>query len=455
MNNIKNVAIYGSCATKFPFTTIYNPDYKERYKCIINDQLHSFISTVQEPEEYDLEEISFTPNLTFNYFITKSIKQDLEKSFIRTIKNYRTDYVIFDVYYDVVRGIVLFDDDKMLSNITNLDKTEFYKRLNNVRKLNVFNNPVIYYTLWKEYCDKFFEVIRNESQDIDFILSEVRVLNLVQKENSSTYTDTSYTRWANILNHFLKKFEDYIKKTQDVYVVKFNEKNVLSENHVAGRNFAHYSDEYYTNYLKEIDKINQFIELKKEICFTSASEDNPDFDSKENRILQLKHENDVLKDKFDESKMKLFKLRNKLNMYCTARIDLISWGSNVGVELVEISDEEYFSYDPTWLDKNKASGKVIETNEETVELKIKCIGEGLLKVYLRTKDVRDKNRERFPIFIDYTELIINDEEIFDENILVNHDHPYIFEKSVVHDEIVSVKVSWKIFSSQSEYIITD
>ena len=48
MKDIKNIAIYGSCVSKDPFTTRFNKDYKKKYNCVVSDQRHSFISTMQE-----------------------------------------------------------------------------------------------------------------------------------------------------------------------------------------------------------------------------------------------------------------------------------------------------------------------------------------------------------------------------------------------------------------------
>ena len=63
MKDIKNIAIYGSCVSKDPFTTRFNKDYKKKYNCVVSDQRHSFISTMQEKEEVDvLELVSADPN---------------------------------------------------------------------------------------------------------------------------------------------------------------------------------------------------------------------------------------------------------------------------------------------------------------------------------------------------------------------------------------------------------
>ena len=445
MNEIKNIAIYGSCITKFPFTTTYNPDYKKKYKCIINDQLHSFISTMQESEEYDEKDIILSPDTLFTRLVIKSIKQDLEKSFIKAIKNNKIDYLVFDVYYDVLCGIMQYDENKIISSMSLLDKTPLFKKFKNVKFLNMFIDPTVYFDLWKKYCDKFFKFMKDESPNTVLVLAEVRALDKFQKEDLTTYIESEYTKDINKLNIYLKKFEEYIKNTQDVHVIKFKENTLLNEYHEAGKLNVHYSDEYYTNFMNEFDKINQQVEKDKSST-TNTVKKYPRED-----IIQLKRNNKNLQSRLHKYKTELFKIRNELFIYNTVRIDLINWASNAGIELIEINDDDYILFNPDWLDKQEASGIIIESDKKHIEFKIKCIKDGLLRIYLRSTDARDKNMNLFPVFIDFEKLTINDSIIFDENKLVTCYHPYIFEKKVSNGEIISVKISWSPFSNKSEY----
>ena len=452
MKKIKNVAIYGSCISKGPFTTEYNPDYKERYKSVIDDQQHSFISTMQEKEEYDEEDILIPPDIEINPYATKCFKQDLEKSFINAIETNKVDYVVFDVHFDVTNGILLYDKNKILSKMRNLDKTPFYKKLKNIRELNIYNDSITYFNLWKESCDKFFKFMKEESPETVMVLAEVRALSIVHEKYSNIFIDNKFYRYCNLLNTFFKKFEQYIINTQDVYIIKFHDNVILDEEHPWGIHYAHYNKEYYQNFLSQMDKINQYNELKKDICFSSNYSKINTFDYKKYKeINTLRQKNDEIKDQLDAKNVELFKMRNELSMYITARIDLVNWGDHVGIELLEISDDNYSLFDTSWLDENEATGIVIESTEKYLELKIKCIGDGLLKIYLRSKDVRDKNDKRFPLFIDYKELIVNDSKIFSKNTLITHDYPHIYEKKVKHDEIITVKVTWSSFCYESEY----
>lgn len=262
---IKNVAVYGSCITKDPFTSLFNKNYKEHYNCLINDQKHSFISTMQKKEIINDSELFISPDNSDNRFLTKCIKEDLEKTFISSFLQYDIDYLVFDVYFEVERGIIRYGDNTYLTKITGFEKTEYYSKLDNIEHISMIENPNYYFEIWTEYCDKFFEFIKNNSPNTKIILAEVRSLDTVQRADGSIYVDSNFSIKKEVNNRLYRKLENYITDNYDVYLLKFDYDNVLNENHVWGKYHVHYTDEYYTNFLKKIDFIVQYDEYKSKI----------------------------------------------------------------------------------------------------------------------------------------------------------------------------------------------
>ena len=259
---IKNIAIYGSCITKDPFTTSFNKNYKAYYNCVVNDQKHSFISTMQKKEEFDEKDLAILPDTSGYRFASKCIKEDLEKNFLDVLLNQKIDYIIFDINFEVERGIICYNDNVLLTKITGFDKTEYFSKLKNVKYLNIIDNPETYFNLWKEYCDKFFKFIKTNCPDTRVILAEVRALDIVQREDLSTYIEPKFTEKAKINNHYYKLLESYIIENYDVDVVKFDYDTMLNENHRWGKFYVHYDDKYYTDFLKKVDKIVEYHDLK-------------------------------------------------------------------------------------------------------------------------------------------------------------------------------------------------
>ncbi len=276
----KNIAIYGSCISKDPFTTLFNKNYKEHYNCIINDQKHSFISTMQEKEDFNESDLLILPDDASHRFLTKCIKEDLDKSFIDGMLNNSIDYLVLDVNFEVYKGVISFDEDKFLTNITGFEETEYFSKLNNVNYINIIENPEKYFEIWKYYCNEFFNFLKTYCPDTKVVLAEVRALDRVQRDDMSIYVEPNFTKIAKISNIYFKKLEDYIKNNFDVYVISFDKDTVLKESHNWGKFFVHYDDDYYSNFLKKMDFIVEHEELKK-------------------KVNELNKEIDSLKDKLD------------------------------------------------------------------------------------------------------------------------------------------------------------
>lgn len=94
---------------------------------------------------------------------------------------------------------------------------------------------------------------------------------------------------------------------------------------------------------------------------------------------------------------------------------------------------------------------VIQSQKNSLDLEIKTINNGKLRVKLRGLDVRDKNGERFPVFIDYSSFCINGIEQLSHNILTHHDDYFLFEKEVEDSEAIKIYLEWLPFNSSSYY----
>lgn len=129
--------------------------------------------------------------------------------------------------------------------------------------------------------------------------------------------------------------------------------------------------------------------------------------------------------------------------YVTARIDLKNYGSDSNdLNFMKISDSTARVHAPQWFNKN-GHGHVIASDRGTLDLRFCCIGEGLLKIVLRGMDVRDKDKKRIPIWIDYTSLQINGETVFSEEKSVWHDRPYATQRKVKDGDEIFLSVTWR------------
>lgn len=143
------------------------------------------------------------------------------------------------------------------------------------------------------------------------------------------------------------------------------------------------------------------------------------------------------------NKLKLFEeINKKYSKYNTARIDIKNEGnSSNNIEIIQNSDNNCSISFPEWINKN-GKGLIITSEKQNISLKIKCIGDGELKIWLRGIDFKDKNKNRLPIYINYTNLSINHQNIFNTGKIVCHDNPFKITRNVNNNDILTLKISW-------------
>ena len=75
-----------------------------------------------------------------------------------------------------------------------------------------------------------------------------------------------------------------------------------------------------------------------------------------------------------------------------------------------------------------------------------------MTIKLRGVNVKDKQGNRFPVFIDYNRLTVDGEDILESNVLASHDDFYIFNVKVADSQILDVHVEWLPFNASSQYV---
>ncbi len=135
--------------------------------------------------------------------------------------------------------------------------------------------------------------------------------------------------------------------------------------------------------------------------------------------------------------------QNLLWKYLTARFDIKNFGRfNNKITIVENSDDKSLISTPEWFTNYQGEGTVIHSTKGKLTLKIKCHNDGELFIWLKGIDFRDSSG-RIPIYINFTNIYINDEKICEEDTLVTHDKPFVFKKRVKDSEIINLIVSWR------------
>ena len=131
-----------------------------------------------------------------------------------------------------------------------------------------------------------------------------------------------------------------------------------------------------------------------------------------------------------------------LKSLTTARLDIKNEGSSENdVEVLDISDAAAKVEAPAWMRKN-GNGRIITGKKGTLELKLKCKGDGRLVIALRGRNVKSADKHRIPVWVSYTRLVIDEKVIFGTISPAWHDRPMRFAVNVKDGQIVHVQVKW-------------
>lgn len=132
--------------------------------------------------------------------------------------------------------------------------------------------------------------------------------------------------------------------------------------------------------------------------------------------------------------------------YLTARIDIKNIGQKSNsIDVKKISDETAKVDYPNWFNDGLGKGMTIHSTAGKLYLQIKCHNAGELMIRFMGPDIHDKNQNRIPIYINYTNIYINEQNLNDSEKIVCHDVPLIYKKHVEDSEVVKIAVKWKVF----------
>lgn len=256
----------------------------------------------------------------------------------------------------------------------------------------------------------------------------------------------------NIDSQFMLDFKENIDSNLDL--IDLNNNNFESS---LEYNLKEYLD--IKKFFFEESSINNiFIEpyrLKDYLTYVSKNKFSNDINIQEASFNELVKINCCVvenKEFLDEERKKL---ENKINSpyfdenaeflikYLESRIDIKNYGNETNnIVMLNSNDSSLNITHPSWFNNQEGIGTVITSVKGDLKLSFKCVNNGKLYLEFKSIDYRDKKRNPIPIYIDYTELIVNDEIIFDESHVSWHDNPLIFEKEVEDGEIINISVKW-------------
>ncbi|WP_346661700.1 DUF6270 domain-containing protein [uncultured Methanobrevibacter sp.] len=426
---IKEFSTFGSCASRGIFNSKINKDYKKYFHVNYSVEASSLISLMSKPIK-DKENFIDTNNDYYN----ACVYEDITKNFLEFLKEDNLNYLILDTYFDVICPIIKLKRNQYVTKTSSLMKTTYYKELHDFPEFSILNNFEEYYKLYIYYCNKFFKFINYHCKHLKVILNGSR--SVYKYLNNGKILSNSNFKKLSYINNFRDTLDSYILNNFDVEFLPFDDTTLYDANYLFGAHHTHYESKYFEEKTQQLNDI-----IRRNECIPWNDSININYRKNFRKCILLNWNNIKLKQKIYDLKFPKIFLK-----YVTARIDIKNEGSVTNdVKILENSDSESIIMNPGWYKNDLGIGTQVQCNKGVINLKIKCVNDGVLKIILRGIDYCNETDKRSPIFINFTDFNVNGNDILLKTVSACHDDPIIFKKDVKDSEILDIFVKWVPF----------
>lgn len=252
------VALLGSCVTRDVFNSKFNPNYKDFFQVVADQQHMSMISVMSIPlpvrdKLIDGDVSDFYKNV---------YRQDLQKDFLKRLKKSKPDVLILDFYTDVFYGVMEVNN---MSFITN--KKWQYQKLSHFanilinKEYSIYSESGQFIDLWKTSFDIFYNYLRKDLPNCQIIINKAKFLNVGKSYGEEVLlSDTLEDKWEKFhidrFNILWDLFDTYASCKYSLKVIDFEkDKYHCPSDHPWGWFYVHYNKEYYNDTLNKIKKI--------------------------------------------------------------------------------------------------------------------------------------------------------------------------------------------------------
>lgn len=440
--NLIELSTWGGCSSRAIFNSQLSPGYKKIFHINFSVEGGSLISLMSEPTPID-KTLLTNPKP----FSNLCIEHDFSKTFLDFLKEDSIDYLLMDTSFDLT-GLILLSNGNFITDTGRLHQTKLYDTLEIERRITYNRNFKEFFKLWKKSCRLFFKYINQNCDDLKIILNGSR---WVYKyfENEKLHVHYEFKKKSENRNKYRDLLDKFILENYDVEFLPFGEHNLIDKNHIFGLGPAHYNSNYYSEKMEQLTEI-----IRRDRLLTGSLKDiNYNFRKlkRENAIFRLKNNESLKLDKVCSTNSVNNILNNELKKYATARLDIKNKGEKTNsIKVLSITDATYVRY-PKWFNNEEGKGLIIQSHESELDFEIECINDGILNIYLRGVDIKDKNRKRFPVYVDFKKFMINGKDYLKNNQLVCHDTPHLIKKDVKSAEVIKIHTEWSPFTKNSNY----
>ncbi|EAC7953877.1 teichoic acid biosynthesis protein [Listeria monocytogenes] len=253
--NPLKIAVMGSCFSRNAFNSkpFFNPDYKRFFEVTFTQSHTSLFSVLSKP--YTGINIDDYGNMTDNE--RRTLQADFDKGFFEKLENSNSDYLLLDLYADVLRGPIWLESGEILSLSYISEQTGILNDLPIKRLLDHSNNDA-FFQEWTSYADKFIEKLLTVIPAERIILNKGGFTTKYYDKNGAVQEYKIKMRIERN-NYFWDRLNNYfLSKVPTAQVIDFTKKPYIGDYYYPfGHSFSHYESGYYKDFMREMIYITE------------------------------------------------------------------------------------------------------------------------------------------------------------------------------------------------------
>lgn len=262
------VATLGSCVTRDPFNSLFNPNYKDFYQLSVNQFHTSIVSLMSKPIEYD--STSFVYEKPVKEFAEWHFKTELNKRFLNDLVLAQPQYVIVDLYADITFGVREVGTSYVTGKEYAYKKNKLWNTLQVGKRYDVESDFAEYFDLFKTAADNFYEFCKEHLPKTTIVVNQARYTYEYWDELDKSIkvfgekTPETYIK----LNQIWGILDNYLLAKDNVKAISYDKKYYADPHYrFGGLGPVHFKNNYYEDFLKKLlvitfgDLIDQKIDL--------------------------------------------------------------------------------------------------------------------------------------------------------------------------------------------------
>ncbi|HAO5924538.1 TPA: teichoic acid biosynthesis protein [Listeria monocytogenes] len=253
--NPLKIAVMGSCFSRNAFNSkpFFNPDYKRFFEVTFTQSHTSLFSVLSKP--YTGINIDDYGNMTDNE--RRTLQADFDKGFFEKLENSNSDYLLLDLYADVLRGPIWLESGEILSLSYISEQTGILNDLPIKRLLDHSNNDA-FFQEWTSYADKFIEKLLTVMPAERIILNKGGFTTKYYDKNGAVQEYKIKMRIERN-NYFWDRLNNYfLSKVPTAQVIDLTKKPYIGDYYYPfGHSFSHYESGYYKDFMREMIYITE------------------------------------------------------------------------------------------------------------------------------------------------------------------------------------------------------